>query len=320
MAVPVLGKAWYDRNEKPARAEGGTEAYGGRERRAMKRHFRVLAVFLAWILLAAGGASLAETAPGTARIVNHRGFNTAAPENTLQAYELSAEMGYTCVETDVCFTKDLVPVLLHDPTINRTARNADGSRIARTVNINSITYEEALAYDFGVWKGEAYAGTKIPTFEEFLSLCRDRGLHPYIELKDNGAYRREQIESLVDTVRAYGLPGGVTWISLDLEYLEWVRDRDPEARLGLLAAFWLTGGGFRNILKNTAVLRTGSNEVFLDVNHTMLALGGGIRCVEMCREAGIPLEVWTVDSPDVIRTLDPYITGVTTNSYRPDPQ
>ena len=47
------------------------------------------------------------------RSVNHKGYNTKAPENTLPAFERSAEMGYRYVETDISFTKDGVPVLLH---------------------------------------------------------------------------------------------------------------------------------------------------------------------------------------------------------------
>ena len=290
------------------------------EKTAMKKIIRSAFLFLMLCACAGEGASLAETAPDAVKIINHRGYNTAAPENTLPAYELSAEMGYSLVETDVCFTKDLVPVLLHDATINRTARNADGSPVKGSVRIGDITYEEALAYDFGVWKGAEYAGTRIPTFDSFLSLCRERGLQPYIELKENGNYGREEISGLLDMVREYGMERQVTWISFNAGYLEWIRDRDPEARLGYLAAFWLTKGDFGGILRRAEGLRTGSNEVFLDVSIQMLsyALGGADRYIQMSREAGIPVEVWTVDSGETVRALNPYITGVTTNSLPAD--
>ena len=95
------------------------------------------------------------------RSINHRGYNTVAPENTLPAYELSKENGFQFVETDIAFTKDGVPVLLHDAEINRTARNADGSEPDRMIEIRKITYEEALVFDFGIWKGEAYKKADI---------------------------------------------------------------------------------------------------------------------------------------------------------------
>ena len=284
----------------------------------MDRFMRLVSVFLAAALLLSG-AAFAEAAPGTVRLISHRGYNTAAPENTLPAFELSAEMGYAFVETDVCFTKDLVPVLLHDPYIGRTARTRDGGAVDPRLDINSITYGEALAYDFGAWKGEKFAGTELPTFDAFLVLCASRGLHPYIELKENGYYPRELIEGLVASVREYGMERGVTWISFNLEYLEWVRDADPDARLGYIVSHWLFRAGFANILRSVAALRTGSNEVFLDVSYSMLsnAPGGTDRCIAMCREAGVPLEVWTVDDVGILESLDPYITGVTTNSILP---
>lgn len=95
------------------------------------------------------------------RSVNHKGYNTLAPENTLPAFELSAQMGYQYVETDISFTKDGVPVLLHNSNINVMARIPDGSELAQElIEIDTLTCEEALQYDFT--KGmEDYKGTKI---------------------------------------------------------------------------------------------------------------------------------------------------------------
>ena len=52
------------------------------------------------------------------RAINHRGYSIEAPENTLPAYILSAKKGFRSVECDIAFTKDSVPVLLHDETID----------------------------------------------------------------------------------------------------------------------------------------------------------------------------------------------------------
>ena len=114
------------------------------------------------------------------RSVNHKGYNTKAPENTLPAFERSAEMGYRYVETDISFTKDRVPVLLHNPSINVMARNPDGSELApEDIMIDTLTYEEVLQYDFT--KGmKGYKGTKIARLDDFLDLCRAKSLHPYL--------------------------------------------------------------------------------------------------------------------------------------------
>ena len=54
-------------------------------------------------------AVLADDPAMPVRSINHRGYNTVAPENTLPAYELSKENGFQIVETDIAFTKDGVP-------------------------------------------------------------------------------------------------------------------------------------------------------------------------------------------------------------------
>ena len=124
-----------------------------------------------------------ECTPLKVKGINHSGW-WEAPENTLPAYKQSGKMGFDFVECDIRFTLDNVPVLLHDATINRTARNADGTVISTPINIADITLEAAKSYDFGIWKGAKYAGTTIPTLEEFLILCRNLGLYPYLDIKD----------------------------------------------------------------------------------------------------------------------------------------
>ena len=124
-----------------------------------------------------------EPEPPVIRYVAHRGYHVQAPENTMPAFAAAAEAGYQFMESDVHFTKDGVAVLCHDSTINATARNADGSKIVGVKSIQFMTYEELLQYDFGIAAGEAYRGTRIPTFREWIAFCREADVTPYIELK-----------------------------------------------------------------------------------------------------------------------------------------
>lgn len=238
--------------------------------------------------------------------VNHRGYNTVAPENTIPAFKLSKQQGFNFVETDVSFTSDGVAVLLHDASINRTARNADGSTIENTVNIGSITYEQALEYDFGIWKNQRYAGTKIPTLAEFLALCRNIMLHPYIELKSNGGYTQAQIESVVDMVNSYGLKGKVTYISFSTDFLAYVKNYDAEATLG-----YINSTASANHVSTCQSLTTNSNIVFYAPKYSTIT-------DEICATfaaAHIPMRgVWTVDTANAIKALNPYVSGVTSNS------
>ena len=187
--------------------------------------------------------------------VNHRGYSTVAPENTLPAYKLSKEMGFNYVETDVSFTSDGVAMLLHDSTIDRTS-NGSGT-------LANMTYSQVRQYDFGSWKSSKYAGTQIPTLEEFLYLCKCIMLHPYIELKSNGNYTQAQIQSIVDMVRNAGMKGKVSYISFSSTYLGYVKDYDEEARLGFLA-----GTASTSHVSTCQGLQTTKNSVFYDVSYS----------------------------------------------------
>ena len=233
----------------------------------------------------------------TVKSVNHRGYSAVAPENTLPAYKLSKQMGFNYVETDVSFTSDGVPMLLHDATIDRTSNG--------TGTLSQMTYDEVRQYDFGSWKSSAYAGTVIPTLAEFLDLCRNIMLYPYIELKDNGGYTQAQIQQIVDVVNAHGMKGKVTYISFSTTYLGYVKNYDPYARLGFLKTTAATSD-----VTTVNNLKTGTNEVFMDTNYTKLtstALNAFI-------SAQIPMEVYTVNTASAVIGLNSYISGITSDS------
>lgn len=244
------------------------------------------------------GKKLEFNYDATVKSVNHRGYSTIAPENTLPAYILSKEKGFNYVETDVCFTSDGVPVLLHDASINRTSNG--------TGNINNLTFEQVRQYDFGSWKSAAYAGTKIPSFEEFLDLCKSIMLHPYIELKGNAYYTEAQIQQLVDMVHSYGLKGKVSYISFNYTFLGYVKNCDPEARLGFLAAPDITQISICNGLK------TGSNEVFYDALYENSGITQAI--CDAYRAENIPIEAWTVNSAAEMLALNKYVSGITSDN------
>lgn len=228
------------------------------------------------------------------RAINHRGYNTIAPENTLSAYRISKRMGFDYVECDVQFTSDGMPVILHDGTVDRTSNG--------TGRIAEMTFEEARALDFGSWYSDTFTGEKIPTFEEFIALCKHLGLHPYIELKEG---TETQIKSLVDVVKRYGMKGKVTWISFYANYLGYIKAVDPKARLGYVV-------GAVNASTITTIERTlqsGHNEVFVDC-----AYGGATEAAQLCADADIPLEVWTINDKTALLNLDAYVSGFTSDN------
>ncbi|HEY7878686.1 MAG TPA: glycerophosphodiester phosphodiesterase family protein, partial [Gemmatimonadaceae bacterium] len=61
----------------------------------------------------------------TARpVIAHRGAAALAPENTIAAFERAIADGAEGLELDVHVTADDVPVVIHDPTVDRTTDRA----------------------------------------------------------------------------------------------------------------------------------------------------------------------------------------------------
>lgn len=239
----------------------------------------------------------------TIKGVNHRGYGEY-PENTLEAYIQSAIRGFNYVETDIRCTSDGVPVMLHDATINRTARNMDGTTLSAGVNISSITYAQSQEYDFGIYKGSQFAGIKIPKLEDFLSLCKKLGLHPYLDLKTG--LTTAQFDGLVQMVLDYKMEDDITWLCGTTNFFIRALDVYPKFRIGVL-----TSAITEEFINTVLTYRTGENSVFIDSqSYTSAEL-------ELAKKYRLPVEVWTIDDEDVIKSLNSYITGVTSNMKIP---
>jgi len=113
----------------------------------------------------------------------HKGVCSENPENTMPSYLAAIEQGYAAIELDVRITADGKFVLLHDPTINRTARMPDGEPIPHPIAIREITYTEALKYDFGLGFSKKFRGTKIPLLEDVLKSAQANGVKVKIDHK-----------------------------------------------------------------------------------------------------------------------------------------
>ena len=92
-------------------------------------------------------------------IWGHRGASGHAPENTLPAFKMAADMGADGVELDIQMTRDGEIVVCHDETIDRTSSGKGW--------LKDFTFDELRRLDFSNGNS-AYEGVKIPTMEHRL--------------------------------------------------------------------------------------------------------------------------------------------------------
>jgi glycerophosphoryl diester phosphodiesterase len=98
----------------------------------------------------------------TKGICAHRGGMDTHPENTFPAFEEAIYLGAQMIEFDIQLTRDSVAVIMHDDTVDRTTNG--------TGKVSDLTLLEIRKLDAGVKKGAEFTGTRVPTFEEVLSI------------------------------------------------------------------------------------------------------------------------------------------------------
>lgn len=111
----------------------------------------------------------------------HKGVSSDFPENTMRAYRAAVEEGYGIIECDPKVTRDGTIVLLHDRTLNRTARLPGGGLLPRETQIADLTLAQARELDMGFWRAPAFAGERIPTLCELLALAEESGIRVKID-------------------------------------------------------------------------------------------------------------------------------------------
>lgn len=215
----------------------------------------------------------------------HRGASGDAPENTLAAFRLAAEQGADGVELDVQLSADGVPVVIHDETLDRTT---DG-----TGPVKDRTAAELARLDAG-------AGEHVPTLAEVLALLAPTGLEVNVELKNSVEPYPGLEAAALDVVRAAGFEDRVWWSTFQHPSLRVLRGLAPDARVGFLHLEALLDPWLYAQRLDGAALHPAWEA--LQVPGT----------IEGCREAGVRVHTWTVNTPEALRVcrgVDAVITN-----------
>ena len=162
----------------------------------------------------------------------HRGqFGNDYPENTIVAYTVATENQFDYIETDVRFTSDGIAVICHDDTINRTARYANGDELVSPVYVSQKTYSYLADFDYGIYKGETYAGTPLLTFDDVCKFAKFYNVKVNIDLKSN---TDANILTAINIVKKYGLTNYVKWTVDNINTARYILNVLPKSvvRLG----------------------------------------------------------------------------------------
>lgn len=223
----------------------------------------------------------------------HRGASGHAPENTLDAFALAAELKADGVELDVQFTKDRQLVVIHDERIDRTS---DGTGF-----VSAMTLEELRKYDYNKTHPE-FPHCDIPTLEDVFKLLKPTGLSINIELKTGINFYPGIESAVIELVERYGLEDRVIYSSFNHESIIRVKALRPEAECGFLYS-----NGIVDVVSYAAAYHV---EALHPAVYNMKYPG----FVEACKEKGIKIHTWTVNSENEIEQMRQYgVDAVITN-------
>ncbi|MBN1501877.1 MAG: hypothetical protein JW982_17100 [Spirochaetes bacterium] len=227
------------------------------------------------------------------RVIAHRGASAYFPENTVLSFQKAIEMNAHMIELDVSFSRDRVPVVIHDDSINRTT---DGKG-----KVSSYTYSELRKFDAGRWKGRLFNKEKIPSLQEVFELCSGK-IPVNVEIKTEAVsenFNGGIEEAVLETAYASGMIDHIVISSFDPRALMNMHEIDrtiPTASLyekhvlkkmdPVEITSWLNCGAF-----NCSVSQ---------INR---------RWLDLCSENKINVNVYTVDSRKKMKQL--FLSGVT---------
>jgi glycerophosphoryl diester phosphodiesterase len=224
-------------------------------------------------------------------VIAHRGDSAHFPENTMASFAAAVAMGVDALELDVRMTRDGVPVVIHDATVDRTT---NGSGL-----VGALTYDELLTLDAGarfpVAAGRALPfrdhGFRIPALGDVLAEHRDVSL--IIEVKEAGA-----VAATIEQLRRFGAESRVLIDSVEHEAVAPFRGTGvytgasvPEVRRLLRAVAWPRAN--RRLPYDALCIPRRYHGFPIPVR----------RLAAIARRVGVVTHVWTVNDPATARRL-----------------
>jgi glycerophosphoryl diester phosphodiesterase len=235
-------------------------------------------------------------------VIAHRGNAAHAPENTIEAFDQAVALGVDVIEFDVHVTRDGVPVVIHDPTLQRTTDRTEAVASLTLPQLRGANAGMFFSKDDGVSFPYRERHLTIPTVEEVVTRFADIPL--LIEVKVSSA-----AEPLAEVLEATGAISRAVFGSMSREAVLPFRDRglptgasqDEVLRLLMLAML-------RRRIETLPYETLCIPRWFKGVPVPVAALARAGRAV------GVTTHVWTIDAPEVAKRLwRSGIQGIVTN-------
>lgn len=226
------------------------------------------------------------------KIIAHRGFSGAAPENTLVAFQKAIDSKADYFELDIHKTKDDSLVVIHDSSVDRTSSND------KQGEISDMNYRDVMTVNVGYRTkfGDQYENEKIPTLRQALETAKGK-IKVCIEIK---VYGVEQ--EVLEIVNDLEMHDDVIIFSFYYPVLAKIRQLDKRIpMLYLISSADKTTVDYAKVIDSMAIGVGGNTTVTKEY-------------LAFAHEHGIEVWKWTVDDEDEMQQLiDIGLDGLITN-------
>ena len=225
--------------------------------------------------------------------IAHRGYSGKFDENTMLAFKKAIEYGADGIETDVQLSKNGVPVIMHDETLDRTT---DGTGFLKNYAFEELKkFKTKSVGSAALRKKELkqnYNSEEIPSLKELLELVASSDLKVLnLELKNSILEYEGMEEKVLDMIEEYGLKDRIIISSFNHMSLVKIRKMDKDIILGAL-----TDSTLANVPKYL-------NDIGVQCYHPFFPSILNKDYNKEIREAGIKINPYTVNTEEEMKMV-----------------
>ncbi len=210
------------------------------------------------------------------KMVAHRGLSGIECENTAAAFVAAGNRSYYGIETDVHSTADGHYVTIHDTDTGRRVSDTD-------INVEESTMAEIRSVLLKKPDtGETRADLRIPTLQEYISICKKYGKVAVTELKTD--FTEAQIAEIIQIIEDADYAGSTVFISFNWENLLKIKKLRPNQAAQFLCS----------AIDDAKIEELAEYRIDLDISQVGLSAA----LVEKIHEKGLEINCWTVDAPE----------------------
>jgi glycerophosphoryl diester phosphodiesterase len=292
-------------------------------------------------LVALAAAAATASSAHAFDLQGHRGARGLAPENTLAAFRTAMAIGVDTLELDVHLSADGIPMVTHDPALNRDITRTEQGEwlpgagpLVKTLTADQLRTRyrvDRARPDSNVAKNfpeqRPSEGERMPTLQQVLALLRTPGaeaLRANIEMNprnpDDTPPPEAVVRAVLDVIRAAEAERRITIQGFDWRVQQLVQKLAPEIPTAYLSTqrpnsdnindgAWTAGLDIKTHGTLPKLVKAAGGAIW-SPNHNDLTQP----LVAEAQQLGLQVIPWTVNNPaDMARLIDWGVDGLITD-------